>query len=565
MTGSWWRLRVNFHDESGRGRFFALVLLYSLYLIALQPAWVLSGEMWAEMATNYFLNARSQDWWVRLFATDEGYIPLPQRLMALFVHQAGFGASAIPYVYTWLAIFASAMLVGVICLKPFRVVIPQDSMRFIVALCALMPVDFESRTFINFTYFVAFFVALVSVLAVKNGRGDVPVWSWMIPLLVLSKPALLATLPLMIGAAVFSGRRFKWITVATVVVFIAQLVQMYISHEQGVFATAEEYSLWAKLLAGLLYTVGYMSMYGGGFLLKLPPVWLLMHGAVIFVAVACFCMRGRNRDALPLVAAGFCLMLFSMMLNCVALSADWNIDLIQLARRKFHRHSLTAYFGALLMVAGMASVLTKPVFNVRFASPQVAVVGLWFLFSGLFFLSLSKSKTPSFPVTGSSAWQQNVGLIESGRVACVPLSPFGWYFPKNCYAVGVLHGQGSSVKFSKNAEKLVLRFDVTVPERPEILDVVSLTVPVKPGVERDIHLRYRAVIHWVDGRRSEIAREQTVSKNGGLLHIPFDQSIAPSTMRSFVLQFDAPLYIGQVVAGDGGSEPAVSWMRFTQR
>ena len=63
--------------------FFLTICLYIAYQILIQSSWLFSGEMWAEMATNYFVNAQSSSYFTNFFATDTGYIPLPQRIIAL--------------------------------------------------------------------------------------------------------------------------------------------------------------------------------------------------------------------------------------------------------------------------------------------------------------------------------------------------------------------------------------------------------------------------------------------------------------------------------------------------
>ena len=50
-----------------------------MYQVAMQPNWVLGGGMWAKMATNYFTNANAPSYLQKFFATDAGYIPVPQR------------------------------------------------------------------------------------------------------------------------------------------------------------------------------------------------------------------------------------------------------------------------------------------------------------------------------------------------------------------------------------------------------------------------------------------------------------------------------------------------------
>ena len=74
--------------------------------------------MWAEAATNYFMNAQSSDWKTVFFSTDAGYIPLPNRILAFAFHKFGFGASLTAYAYNWSAVMIPWMCVSVFIFNP---------------------------------------------------------------------------------------------------------------------------------------------------------------------------------------------------------------------------------------------------------------------------------------------------------------------------------------------------------------------------------------------------------------------------------------------------------------
>jgi hypothetical protein len=66
--------------------FLLTIIFYFTYMLLMQPRWILGGEMWAEMATNYFINANSNVFLQQFFSTDAGYIPFPQRLIAYLAY-----------------------------------------------------------------------------------------------------------------------------------------------------------------------------------------------------------------------------------------------------------------------------------------------------------------------------------------------------------------------------------------------------------------------------------------------------------------------------------------------
>jgi hypothetical protein len=85
--------------------------------------------------------------------------------------------------------------------------VPDDLFRFAVTLLVLMVADFESRTFIGFTYFAIFFCAMIGALAVCKECGDPPIWAWAAPIvLVSSGSAHVRIRRNTIGAALVDGQ-----------------------------------------------------------------------------------------------------------------------------------------------------------------------------------------------------------------------------------------------------------------------------------------------------------------------------------------------------------------------
>jgi len=197
--------KLNMSSTSTRGNlaFLFVVIFYILHQLTLQPNWVLGGEMWAEMATNYYLNAESPSLLTKLFATDAGYIPIVPRIIALIGNQINIPATFTPYFYTFTALILSGMMVGCFCLSIFRKLLLSDSLRVVIAISVLMVADFETRTFVNFSYFSAFFIAIVTSLALKDKFEEVPWWAWLIPICIISKPAVASAIPAMVIASIF--------------------------------------------------------------------------------------------------------------------------------------------------------------------------------------------------------------------------------------------------------------------------------------------------------------------------------------------------------------------------
>lgn len=113
------------------GLVWLAVLFHFVYLLALQPNWLLGGAMWAEMGSNYFNNANAASLFQNFFAVDAGYVPLPQRIVAYVGALFSFPAVTIPYYYSWMSVVSISLLVCSFQLDRFRVVIGNDYLRFL--------------------------------------------------------------------------------------------------------------------------------------------------------------------------------------------------------------------------------------------------------------------------------------------------------------------------------------------------------------------------------------------------------------------------------------------------
>lgn len=148
------RLNENDLTPSNSKTWFVLYFfIATCWLLLMEPSWIFGGEMWAEMATNYYANSLSSDPYYLFFSLDFGYLPLPQRILAAIPIFLKFPAASIPYIYTLFAIFCSILMVGAFISKKFAFLVKSNLVRFTVSLIIFFSSTFDLRTFVNFTYF----------------------------------------------------------------------------------------------------------------------------------------------------------------------------------------------------------------------------------------------------------------------------------------------------------------------------------------------------------------------------------------------------------------------------
>lgn len=105
------------------------------------------------MATNYFHFAEFGNWYEKLFATDSGYIPLFQRLIALLAWLLHIPYTTIPLFYNISGLIFQSLMLAIFSLPAFRPLIPSDGYRIIICIILCLVGDWETRNFINVSYF----------------------------------------------------------------------------------------------------------------------------------------------------------------------------------------------------------------------------------------------------------------------------------------------------------------------------------------------------------------------------------------------------------------------------
>ncbi len=548
--------------------FVCSIIFYSIYLLILQPSWVLSGEMWAEMATNYYINANSPSLLQNFFATDAGYIPLPPRIIALSASALNLPAQFIPYFYTWSAIFATALMVGSFCLRAFRRLIENDFLRFLMVIAILMVVDFESRTFINFTYFSVFFIGVLTALAFVEKTHESPCWSWLIPVLILTKPATLAILPAMVLTALVSNRRFKNITLVSIVVGAIQIIQLIISQKSGAMPLLQlaDSTFTSKILTTFSYFFGFIGQYtlGPTFnLLKLSPLTLISIGFAVFCVFIGFIVYGK-KPSVFLIVIGLSLVFFQLLINSFGMSVLWNEDLVRLQNVEFSRMTLVIWFGITLIVGGVSTQFCSDFqfYNIRINYFPIVIFVLWFVASGWALQAIKISKRPPFPITANSQWQLMSPLINSDNSPlCVPIDPIGWIYQKNCRQLNPDIAWGPLLTyldlFNENSSS---KITISIPHKFSDNNLLAFSIPTKPYQKKSsLPITVKALLIMKDGNNHLLFGEKKLKYSGGAIMIITNEPILIKEIQAITLEFDQHVSIG-MTNFNGIEEPAIVWM-----
>jgi len=554
--------------------FFVFTLIFHVgYVLLMEGRWVLSGEMWAEMATNYYANALSPSYLQRLFAADSGYLPIPQRVIALIPNLFSFPASSIPYFYTGCSILLTSAMVAIFCLPHFRRLIANDFLRFLTCVFVLIIVDFETRTFVNFTYFAIFSAAIVTSLALADSSIELPGWSWLLPPLVAAKPHGLAVLPAMLVTSIISQSRFKKIVSATSFLCLIQVISMILSKRNGVMSyEMVDVGVIPKFIASLGYFVGWLGGYIPGPLLakqiySIGPPYILMVGLLILLGLLCSAAAWRGPEN-SLIAVGLSILLGNAFINCFILSGSWSLDLYYLSFFPLYRHTIPGFFGCVLICIGIFSMADRLFFK-QFMGPLKTITApalflAWTFFSGWFSRGILTSKVPRSPVTNNSSWQRLSKSIDAGlEPLCVPLDPLGWVYGRNCSILNADLNSSRDFFYTQPLPGgLASNLDVKPPGFMKGKTLVSLGILIKPGNVQECEITGHGIITTAHGKVDHVFGSKWVVPTGGLLLLTGPAGISIKDIRSIEIVFNLPVEIAYVGNQENRRTPAILWMGY---
>lgn len=562
----------------GTGRAYAFfvvaALFYVLHQFLTRGGYLLSGSMWAEMATNYYVKAQSDSVLDQLFATDAGYIPLPQRIIAMAGHELGMTPGAVPYLYTGTAVVLGAVLIATVCLPAFRPVVSSDGLRLVLALTLMLAPDFETRTFINVTYFAVVPLVAVTALAAVQRDSDVPGWAWVLPLFMLSKPAVLAALPAMLLVALISRPRFRLIALVSAVVGAVQVVQLFRSAlAGGTPLQASDESALSKLIAAVKYTLGFAGRLVLAPSTTLGPGALMLAGGVFLLLCLAGAVFLRSR-ASALVGVGVALLFFTMLVDAFTFAAAFGRDMAMLATPGFDRRLVGAVVGVLMALTGLVAMVAespRTAALVRRFRPAgapratrlvaTAVLAAWVLAVGWVPYAVSVNQPLAVQYGNASQWQRMSPVMAGAEpVVCIPLNPYGWVGGRGCVPLSDIGGTPATFEWQPpSPEGDGWELDLPVPRTVQDAALASVAVMVRPpdGVES---VSARAVITQDDDRETVLAADAELPAEGGVLQFYDVPAPLLADVRSVRLVFDSPVEVAVKDASDDDDASLALWL-----
>jgi hypothetical protein len=176
--------------------FFISCLLIIGIKFLLFPSLTIHPEVFAESGTNFFYNAYFKDIFTNITTVDAGYLPWIQRFIAVITIKVFHQIVLYPYITQWSGIICISLFCSLFTLPVFRRLIASDIIRFFIAIGISMVSDYELNTFINFIYFGAIYLLLITfVNKEKINKYMIGLLALIAGLIICSKGYFIVFLP----------------------------------------------------------------------------------------------------------------------------------------------------------------------------------------------------------------------------------------------------------------------------------------------------------------------------------------------------------------------------------
>jgi hypothetical protein len=542
--------------------FLGLIVMGNmLFTLVKFPNYIFSGAMWAEMGTNYFPNSRALDVRTIFFSLDAGYIPFGLRLLSWIFELLGVTTSSIPYVYSVTATLGASLLVGFFCLKRFRILIPSDSIRFLVALLVIIAADFETRNYINFSYFALFFLFInVAIMYKKHFSTYILA---LFPILIVTKPVILAVLPVLLFSF-FTLKRTKlqyMIFSSILAATTMQILTIISSKSDGVFGREE-----ISLLIGIKNLFIY---YFATFAIPLNQFSPTSVGTKVLLGIAAFSIilyvALITRNQLSVVAYfGLTTLFFIMAVNTFAVSGTFGSNYWLLSGMPLVRYMVPVIdIGIILLVCTAINFFLIvnyffPKSEMRISWNRIANATLSVFLILSVFSASSKIHQPVSPALFNSQWVRMSAVIESGDPVCVPLDPAGWTYGRGCR---LLNSDFKWDKFGGYNRSIVVRHDETykldIPENTGWTRLQGLGLLIKPRTNENLRMFANLKIELKTKEILKVETFQEANARGSMLFFYLPEAVLFENISSMNLETSIDAIVG--IQSPLKSDPATLW------
>ena len=532
--------------------YFFFSLVFGVAYSFLKFPFFLQGGMWAESATNYFANSRAGSFQTNFLSTEAGYLNIPLRIFAYIFSNVGVSLSVIPYLYSMTGIFISTFIFSFYNFRVFRKLVPSDLLRFCASLLFCVLSDFETRTFINFLYFSILFLCLLLLTLLVEPRFLRNIWC--LPLLLLSKPLILATIPFLLLTSL-KVKNLMFRIMSLICMLVATLQILTILENLEAFALNSEISLISRFKNSIVFFFGFQGAW-------INLLWKTSIGSTVVIGIFATLVIGyfaiRAQGPIRLAILGLLTTIYTILLiESFAVTNTFGAGnyAIFTSGLSLSRYTVPIYQLQIVLASIVLSKFYGKLLDINIRGMQYLrhLKKLAITSFALTLLALN-SLIPSsgFPLTENSRWKHFASKLESGDQVCVPIDPLGWYYSQGC---SLIFPTGSFQKFSGFEIPGLMEgrnFEFKLPVELRGRDLLMVAIYLKPTSGISSLISGEITISGNGERESKFQVNRFVSGRGGMFELVLLPKMNLSIESTLRLSLSEDVVIGQAQYSTSG-------------
>ncbi len=412
-------------NARGNWMFMGGVLGYCLFAYLVFGHELFSGEPWGDASTLYFKNATGRI--DQFLITDAGYLVWPQQIIVLVGHFLAIPSKYIPDFYNGAGTLITGMMIFVFCLPKFRCLIPSDIFRLILCVTVACIATSETREFLNFTYYSAFFVMIICAMMMVAKPDKLPWYVKTLPIFLLAKPAILGVFPVLIVSLFYTKRNFQMIIGLCFVAVMIQIANVYLWNTAQL---GSEESFIERALVFINHSKDHINaLWWAGWTPFLPNFaqYLLAIGTMASLLYICFTWK---HPAKLLIIFGLITIFganFIVSFGVKGVQFDnWRDQFTLL----IYRWTTIQIFSMVVIASMLCLYFSEKINGYKFRYGRyvsaIPLFIIWVVASGWLNNIYDRNKLPELE-THNIAWKQNHDEGVFNRV-CTSIRPLGWVY-----------------------------------------------------------------------------------------------------------------------------------------
>jgi hypothetical protein len=388
------------------------------------------------------------------------------------------------------------------------------------------------------------FYILACLILLAKGKFEAK-YFLIVPLLINSKPLLLALLPifyfLIIGWIRKKHRGAIILSLAVTLLSVFQIYTILESRKTGVLSQQLKPNLFEILSSAAGYSFGFLSKPFTLFLGIIGTAQIVI-GFVILLLIV-FLMKVEwihNKRAVAIILIS----VFNfMLLNSIAMSDTFNTNFLLFANATPVFRYTVPIIGALVLLAGILADQFNSAKKQVGGSKNISALLISPIVIMMCVFGLRQIDEPVSPTLYSSHWAENSIAIDNGGAICVPVNPNGWTFGRECRVIAQGVTWPSPNGLFRGEIKTESNYSLELNGVRDFENIMGFGILVAPMSQKTTNLSVTIEVQLKNGDVERIVETHQINGSGSLIYSSIFPALKIESIATVKVNFSSKLFL----------------------